>query len=131
MLACYISSYLKYKMLADEEAIKKLREFILFVSQDARETRGKKELDCATFFMREYFKEKEKITAFSKGLNMSDASKRCQGFILRMIDGYVKGETRQKMCSSADLLSYFNTWQNEFVGLSKIVKQNVIDLGVS
>ena len=128
MLACYISSYLKYKMLCDEEAIEKLREFILYVSQDARETRGKKELDCATFFMREYFKEKEKITNFSKGLNMSDASKRCQGFILRMIDGYVKGETRQKMCSSSDLLAYFNTWQNEFAGLSKIVKQNVLEL---
>ena len=131
MLACYISSFLKYKKLDDEEAIQKLREFILYVSQDARETRGKKELDCATFFMREYFKEKEKITTFSRGLNMSDASKRCQGFILRMIDGYVKGETRQKMCSSADLLSYFNTWQNEFAGLSEIMKQNVINLGVS
>ena len=68
MLACYISSYLKYKMLADEEAIKKLREFILFVSQDARETRGKKELDCATFFMREWdiLRKKKRSLLFLK-----------------------------------------------------------------
>ena len=131
MLACYVSAYLKYKMQNDDEAIEKLKEFILYVSQDSRETRGKTALDCATFFMREYFKEKEKITNFSKSLNMGDASKRCQGFILRMIDGYVKGEARQKMCSSSDLLSYFQTWQNEFAGLSTIISQNVIALGAS
>ena len=52
--------------------------------------------------MREWdFKEKEKITAFSKGLNMSECIK--SSFILRMIDGYVKGETRQKMCSKVQI----------------------------
>ena len=112
----------------DEKAIEKLREFILYVSQDARESRRVKKLDCATFFMREYFKEKEKITNFSKGLNMGDASKRCQGFILRMIDGYVKGETREKMCASKELLSYFGQWQDDFATLSRIVDQNVIEL---
>ena len=43
MLACYISSYLKYKMLADEEATGNCVSLKLFVSQDAREdTTGRK-----------------------------------------------------------------------------------------
>ena len=123
LLSCYIAAYEYYHLQCEDEAIKKLREFMIRVSDDERGKKSNGKYDACTFFLREWSKPTEDITNFKKSLSMGEDSKRGQAFILKMIDEYVQDKHRVNMCSSKDLSNYFITWQNKFRGISNILKQ--------
>lgn len=124
LLSCYIAAYEYYHLQCEDEAIKKLKEFMIRVSDDERLGKFDGKYDACTFFLREWNKEKkEEITNFKKSLSMGEDSKRGQAFVLKMIDEYVHDKRRIKMCSAKDLSNYFVQWQDKFAGISNILKQ--------
>ncbi len=123
LLCNYIVAYEYYYLQGDVDAIERLKEFILRVSDDERLGKFEGKYDACTFFLREWTKPTEQIINFKKTLNMGEDSKRGQAFVLKMIDEYVKQTRRINMCSSKDLTNYFDNWQRKFAGVTHILNQ--------
>ena len=129
LLSCYIAAYEYYHLQCQDEAIEKLKEFIIRVSDDERYRKFNGKYDACTFFLREWSKPTEEITNFKKSLSMGEDSKRGQAFVLKMIDEYVQDKHRVKMCSSKDLSNYFTQWQEQFAGIGNLLKQLALQGG--
>ena len=113
LLKCaYVMSYNLYN--GNEEALHLLKQFVLLVSGDKLNTRVKDQDSC-TFFIKRW-KEivDKKHSNESSALNRSDSCKNTLSFTLKMIDDFIKGETRQNMVRDDIIKVYLKGWRQKF-----------------
>tara|TARA_B100001093_G_scaffold490860_1_gene530335 strand:- start:37 stop:1110 length:1074 start_codon:yes stop_codon:yes gene_type:complete len=113
LLKCaYVMSYNLYN--GNEEALDGLKRFVLDVSGDKLNSRPKDQDSC-TFFIRRWKQiVRKEYSAETSSLNRSEASKNTLSFTLKMIDDFIKGETRQSMVKSSIIKKYLEGWRKKF-----------------
>tara|TARA_R100000008_G_C3554419_1_gene152371 strand:+ start:52 stop:1092 length:1041 start_codon:yes stop_codon:yes gene_type:complete len=114
MLKCaYVMACMMYS--DNQKALDLLKQFVLDVSTKSINTRVK-DIDSCSFFITKWQEIvfKQHASAYCSALNRSNLSSNTLAFTLKMIDDFIKGETRSKMPNSTTIGNYLKTWQNRF-----------------
>lgn len=114
LLKCaYVMSY---KMYADsEDALAKVKQFIINVAGKKVNTQVT-DVDSCSFFIQKFeeIQAKKHAVTYATTLNRTPITTNTISFTLKMIDDYVKGETRTKMPSIKTIGQYLENWQTKF-----------------
>ena len=113
LLKCaYVMSYNLYH--GNEEALDLLKQFVLLVSGDKKNTLVKNKDSC-TFFIERWKKiVDKKHSDESSALNRSKQCQNTLSFTLKMIDDYIKGETRHNEVKKDVITNYLDGWRQKF-----------------
>jgi len=114
LLKCsYVMSYMLYRH--DEDALAKLKQFVINVAGKKVNTQVN-DVDSCSFFIQKFeeIHAKRHALTYATHLNRTPITTNTISFTLKMIDDYIKGETRTKMPSCTTIGNYINTWQNKF-----------------
>ena len=99
----------------DEDALAKLKQFVLNVSSKRVNTLVNN-IDSCSFFIQKWEEivDKKHALVYVSSLNRSVLCTNTISFALKMIDDYIKGVTRAKMPDSTTIGNYMENWQKRF-----------------
>ena len=113
LLKCaYVMSYNLYN--GNQEALDLLKQFVLLVSGNKLNTRVKDQDSCTFFIKRWEEIVRKEYSNESSALNRSNQCINTLSFTLKMIDDFIKGETRQNMVNHKIIKDYLDGWRQKF-----------------